>query len=256
MKNQEYIKKYHLGIHDEVNGRNIDIAEVQQMFKLDLWYDYKANLQLASINKELSLVDYDRVYNQMIQKLDGLSKKTPYGIPDCFYEDTDTFYNNLLEEFCPKVYSFLEDVKTWNVDGYSDKFTEYFRTYNFNYYHHVNQIDFRKFPKVLQFVYEIYKEKKNYADRKEHERNEKEWRDYFNNRRSNFYEHLFSFLDSSHLIPTDSFDILSLTPNASIDDVKTAYRALVNIHHPDKGGNSDKFIQITEAKDKCLQYLK
>src|ERR1035437_1254038 len=251
MKNQDYIKKYSLGIFAEVGQRNIDNINTQQNFKLDLFYDYKANLQLAVFNKVLSLDDYDRVYNQMVQKLDGLSKKTPFGIPDCFYEDLDTFYNNLLEEFCPKVYSFLEEVQGWKVESYSDKFTEYFRTYNFRYYSHVNQIDFRKVPKVVQFVYNIYKEKKEYHDKKQRERNEKEWHDFYQNTRSNFYSQLFNFFNSC-ATPTDSFDILGLSYNVSSDDIKTAYRTLVMLHHPDKGGSSEKFIQITEAKDKCL----
>lgn len=55
--------------------------------------------------------------------------------------------------------------------------------------------------------------------------------------------------------PTESFQKLGLNDNATTDDVKNAYRQLSMQHHPDKGGNSDKFIEITEAKNKCLAYL-
>lgn len=55
--------------------------------------------------------------------------------------------------------------------------------------------------------------------------------------------------------PIESFKTLGLEENATSEDVKTAFRQLSMQHHPDKGGNSDKFIEITEAKNKCLAYL-
>ena len=39
------------------------------------------------------------------------------------------------------------------------------------------------------------------------------------------------------------------------EDVQKAYRSLSMQHHPDKGGDNNKFIQITEAKNKCLAFL-
>ncbi len=56
-------------------------------------------------------------------------------------------------------------------------------------------------------------------------------------------------------IPTSSFQVLGLETTASLEDVKNAYRKLSIQHHPDKGGNSDKFIEITEAKNKLIAYL-
>lgn len=55
--------------------------------------------------------------------------------------------------------------------------------------------------------------------------------------------------------PVTSFQLLGLETEATMDDVKGAYRKLSMIHHPDKGGNRDKFIEITEAKNKCLAFL-
>lgn len=56
-------------------------------------------------------------------------------------------------------------------------------------------------------------------------------------------------------IPTESFDALGLMHTADVEAVKNAYRSLVMIHHPDKGGNSIKFVEVTDAKNKCLAYL-
>lgn len=41
--------------------------------------------------------------------------------------------------------------------------------------------------------------------------------------------------------------VLGISPNASIDEVKKAYKKLALRHHPDKGGSSEKFKQISEA---------
>jgi molecular chaperone DnaJ len=45
----------------------------------------------------------------------------------------------------------------------------------------------------------------------------------------------------------DYYKILGVNKSASPDEVKRAYRKLAQEHHPDKGGNSDKFKEINEA---------
>ena len=43
------------------------------------------------------------------------------------------------------------------------------------------------------------------------------------------------------------YDILGVQKSASADDVKRAYRKLAAEHHPDRGGNAEKFKEINEA---------
>jgi len=43
------------------------------------------------------------------------------------------------------------------------------------------------------------------------------------------------------------YDTLGVSPGASQDDLKKAYRKLAMEHHPDKGGDEEKFKKITEA---------
>ena len=45
------------------------------------------------------------------------------------------------------------------------------------------------------------------------------------------------------------YDILEVDENASIDDIKKSYRKLAVKHHPDKGGDSEKFKEISNAYD-------
>lgn len=58
----------------------------------------------------------------------------------------------------------------------------------------------------------------------------------------------------------DYYTILGVNKNASNEDIKKAYRKLAHQYHPDKGGDTEKFKQVSEAyqilsnKDKRAQY--
>ena len=45
----------------------------------------------------------------------------------------------------------------------------------------------------------------------------------------------------------DPYQILKVHPNAKLEDIKTAYRQLVKIHHPDKGGDTKAMLEINAA---------
>jgi hypothetical protein len=54
-------------------------------------------------------------------------------------------------------------------------------------------------------------------------------------------------LSSCRMTLSEAYEILGLSRNASPDDAKAAYRRLVTIHHPDKGGRASDFIRIRAA---------
>ena len=45
----------------------------------------------------------------------------------------------------------------------------------------------------------------------------------------------------------DPYQILKVHPSAKLEEIKKAYRKLVKIHHPDKGGDSAVMLQINSA---------
>ena len=45
----------------------------------------------------------------------------------------------------------------------------------------------------------------------------------------------------------DPYQILKVHPNAKLEDIKKAYRELVKIHHPDKGGDSAVMLEVNSA---------
>lgn len=108
-------------------------------------------------------------------------------------------------------------------------------------------------PKDMQRKREMQEQrKKEWEQRKA----QKEWEneqfnDFFWGR--NFYSFLFAQAKSQK--PVDCFTNLGLSENASETEVMQAYRKMAILHHPDKGGKQDKFIEITESKNKCLNWL-
>ena len=46
---------------------------------------------------------------------------------------------------------------------------------------------------------------------------------------------------------TDLYNTLGVNKNASDRDIKTAYKKKAMEHHPDKGGNADKFAEVSNA---------
>jgi len=63
-------------------------------------------------------------------------------------------------------------------------------------------------------------------------------------------------------LPQDYYTILGVAKGASNEDIKKAYRKLAHQYHPDKGGDAEKFKQVTEAykvlsnQEKRAQYDK
>ncbi len=45
----------------------------------------------------------------------------------------------------------------------------------------------------------------------------------------------------------DPYQILKVKPSANLEDIKKAYRDLVKIHHPDKGGDAKEILKINAA---------
>jgi len=43
------------------------------------------------------------------------------------------------------------------------------------------------------------------------------------------------------------YDVLNIPPGSSQEDIKKAYKKLAMKYHPDRGGNEDKFKEVTEA---------
>lgn len=51
------------------------------------------------------------------------------------------------------------------------------------------------------------------------------------------------------------WEILGLETGASLEDVKYEYKILAKVHHPDIGGDAEKFIKIQRAATRLIKQL-
>lgn len=102
------------------------------------------------------------------------------------------------------------------------------------------------------FPEQVAKQKEINEQKKREWEERKKWRE-----REDSFFWSFLFLDGlmRSRVPSDSYAVLGLNTNATSEEVTKKYRELSIKHHPDKGGNKETFIQITEAKNKILAYL-
>ena len=70
-----------------------------------------------------------------------------------------------------------------------------------------------------------------------------------------FYSHLAAMFLKTSAKPVESFAVLGLSEDASEEEVKKTYRKLSMETHPDRGGDKEKFIAVTEAKNKILSWF-
>jgi hypothetical protein len=109
------------------------------------------------------------------------------------------------------------------------------------------------FPKEM----EKRREKKAARDRMREE--QRAWREAFGG--SNYWDNFFNgyYNRIFRTVFTDTietqFKVLGLAITTTVEDVKSAYRKLALLHHPDRGGDRAKFEEATEAKEKCLKYI-
>ena len=54
----------------------------------------------------------------------------------------------------------------------------------------------------------------------------------------------------------NAFRVLGLTEAATENEVRSAYHRLRSIHHPDKGGKTETFIDIYMAYEKALNIVR
>lgn len=64
----------------------------------------------------------------------------------------------------------------------------------------------------------------------------------------NAFEYVMNDTQAEEILQDDSpWSILGIAVNASINEIKKAFRLLALLHHPDKGGNAEMFMKIQAA---------
>jgi len=74
----------------------------------------------------------------------------------------------------------------------------------------------------------------------------------FIHRKQNYINFNPSNKNMNTLKKSRSHELLQIEPPVTEDDIKKAYHKMCLVHHPDKGGDQQKFIEINEAYQELL----
>jgi len=77
--------------------------------------------------------------------------------------------------------------------------------------------------------------------------NQSDFENFFAGMFPNMGESHFNFNEEPHVNVDKYYNSLGLKKNATQEQIKKSYRDLAKIYHPDKGGDPEKFKEITEA---------
>ena len=84
----------------------------------------------------------------------------------------------------------------------------------------------------------------------DHERLKAVFDEYFYNVYFQYYKE--NGIAAEGMYDTSLLATLGLPPNSSMDDIKSKFRELAKKHHPDLGGDSDKFIELINIYKKLI----
>jgi len=99
-----------------------------------------------------------------------------------------------------------------------------------------------------KFIFALPKEEKEKIKKKADEKRKK-WKEHINKHGSYFNFNFNGFLGGLKQ-STNYYKVLKVEFNATDNEVKKAYRNLAKVHHPDMGGDANKFREINEAYEK------
>ena len=223
MTPDEYNKKYNLSLTSDINTSSLIVDLLNDFYKLteSLGCD---SIQQFYTNVSLFRTVFNKIANQ--SNADDLWIE----IWDKFFIKTKDFLYEMFPEEKERQYKILSDTNAKIAEQQRKKRIKKERL----------ERERLERERIRQ---EKIRQKKEEANRAREE-----------GQRSYNYKTTYSNLNNSY---SSYFTTLNLTLQATSDEVKKNYRKLAIQHHPDKiGGNSAKFIEVTEAKEKCLSYIK
>ncbi len=267
MKSKQYVKKYDLG-----QGVNFNHNE----FIADMVFDFMSMIEWEELRGEFNLGKFDQVVTQMRDKWEGINNKTLGILPEKLWK---YFYATVVVELKSEKFPELEkqrqDILNMNNRELervlSNQGISVSIGFGFNVAwdrqwgqaHDLNnrfvfialrEAERRKMKRQNQEAEELQKRAAQWKKEKEARRNF--WEGYgHTSGDSSFFGGILSGILKGMSAPIKALDTLNISEDATEDDVKKAYRKLSLKHHPDKGGNQQKFIELTEAKNKCLAYV-
>ena len=284
MKPLDYVKKYRL---DDPESKGFSYQE----FVFDMSNDFISLLTYQKLKSgDITYELFFELQRQIINKWNSILNKTIADkIPDFLWRQIDQFICSTRNEVFPKTYKPIQRLYTLTGDelvslvlrNISDGLRKKCNLpHSFSGYSgHFEDLKIEKYKDLLQYTVhptlrtaiELIIAKKSKFDYnkliREREKYEENMKRQHQNSQKDFWSRIFddggyfdSFGDIGRIVnaasASDSFNMLGLDiQDATMEMLKESYRKLSQRHHPDKGGKPEFFIALTEAKNRCVNYL-
>lgn len=255
----QYVKKYKLKESDNFSYDD---------FMVDFITDFMSTVEYFRLNSNFNHSMFKHIINQMRDKWDSINNKTMGNLPEFLWKK---FYATVAkpaeEQLFPEFFERLKEIKNFSddelVEYLNNKdigvggFSHHFYNPPFGrYWADANNLDDPNTKYALseyQRRFEIHQQQEEeQREKRDKEERERFNRSYFGGFDSFFHSMLGRLMNRK---PSDEFQKLGLEDTATETEVNKAYKNLSKRHHPDKGGKQSKFIEITEAKNKCISFL-
>ena len=106
-------------------------------------------------------------------------------------------------------------------------------------------------PREMQRRREISEERQRRYE--EHKKMEHDFMEEMYQAHMNYWKNLLAHIVLASM-PIDSFAYLGLAIDATVDDIQKKFRELALKAHPDRGGSQEKFIELTNHRNRCLKW--
>ena len=144
----------------------------------------------------------------------------------------------------------LKHIQKWNGYTQTEKMI-FINRVLYEYYFKVNTgfNTFWNFKETMEKKADEYKGNYSYDKQQNSQQETKyDWEYIWKSMGFNFRQSGDKILDS-----IQAYRILGLSHGATKSQIKDVYKSLVKLHHPDKGGNQQKFIEIQNAYDTLMK---
>ncbi len=282
MKTLDFVKKYKLSQSDKFSHKH---------FAMDFGNEFISRLEVYKTFSSYSVSKFFDLIDEMDNRWHQIDKKTAGNLPEGLWNYMyDAIMIPTIDVEFPQIYAIKQIVDRANIHDLKLILKEELGADDFTYRMYIEDIAWEWNHKYADnSIGELGLQPNGYYSRIEKMVNDKnsyivfyifdeltyqlkkvaaakakiQFRIHLKDRERNKRTKMFDWWDfvSSQGIKANKneyisyFSLLNLTIESKEEDVKKSYRLLSMTKHPDKGGNKEDFVELTEAKNKCLEYL-
>jgi hypothetical protein len=280
MKTTHFVRKYNLNLNSNFDHKK---------FSTDFGNEFIARIELAKHYSNWSLIKFFGVVDEMEARWDNINNKTVGNLPDklwywMYYNimlpqkdvefpevkkeelrieamDIESLRHYILQNSTNTSWTYINAVQCaeieWDHNAVDNGLGDLQLRPNYDFKRLDNMISDERWIITYAFRQLEYQLKKSGAAKAKIQfkinMDERKRYDSFN--WSDLYTRWMGKINvNEYLVYFQMLNIKAIE-GITMDMINKSFRALSMKYHPDKGGNKEKFVEIIEAKNKCIEYI-